>query len=123
MPRGAPVSIGMDASIAMFHLKMLNGHVPTGDSLAEAAPQKNFLTSSLHDTVYVQALRQQMASVIGFANRLWQVFNPPAATKSSEPLKFGVLGAATIACVSIILAFVGLPSARELTDHEVPWPS
>ncbi|OTB01012.1 hypothetical protein M426DRAFT_64871 [Hypoxylon sp. CI-4A] len=38
-----------------------------------------------------------MASVFGFARRNWQLFNPSQVSKSAEPLRFGILGAANIA--------------------------
>ncbi|KAG4217312.1 hypothetical protein PC116_g34207 [Phytophthora cactorum] len=44
-----------------------------------------------------------MASVFGFARRNWLIFNPPEAPKSAAPLRFGILGAADIGPMALIL--------------------
>ncbi|OTB12059.1 hypothetical protein K445DRAFT_321548 [Daldinia sp. EC12] len=44
-----------------------------------------------------------MASVFGFARRNWLIFNPPQAPKSAAPLRFGILGAADIGPMALIL--------------------
>ena len=44
-----------------------------------------------------------MASFLGAIHRNWLQFKPPVATKQEGALKFGILGAAKIAPVSLIL--------------------
>ncbi|KAI1765200.1 oxidoreductase domain-containing protein [Hypoxylon sp. FL1150] len=44
-----------------------------------------------------------MASLLGLARRNWLIFNPPEATKSTAPLRFGILGAADIGPQALIL--------------------
>jgi hypothetical protein len=40
-----------------------------------------------------------MASILGGFRRNWRQFNPPVASKEEDALKFGILGAASIASV------------------------
>ncbi|KAI1210798.1 oxidoreductase domain-containing protein [Annulohypoxylon truncatum] len=44
-----------------------------------------------------------MASLFGLARRNWLILNPPQASKSTAPLRFGILGAADIAPQALIL--------------------
>ncbi|KAI0130993.1 NAD(P)-binding protein [Daldinia grandis] len=44
-----------------------------------------------------------MASLFGLARRNWLAFNPSESPKSANPLRFGILGAADIAPMSLIL--------------------
>ncbi|KAI1471271.1 NAD(P)-binding protein [Daldinia caldariorum] len=44
-----------------------------------------------------------MASLFGFVHRNWLIFNPPEASKSAAPLRFGILGAADIGPMALIL--------------------
>ncbi|KAI1442442.1 NAD(P)-binding protein [Annulohypoxylon stygium] len=44
-----------------------------------------------------------MTSLLGLARRNWLIFNPPQASKSTAPLRFGILGAADIAPQALIL--------------------
>ncbi|KAI1454761.1 oxidoreductase domain-containing protein [Annulohypoxylon moriforme] len=44
-----------------------------------------------------------MASLFGLARRNWLILNPPQASKTTAPLRFGVLGAADIAPQALIL--------------------
>ncbi|KAF2656727.1 oxidoreductase domain-containing protein [Lophiostoma macrostomum CBS 122681] len=50
-----------------------------------------------------------MASVIGFLLRNYKVFNPPSTPKSGEPLRFGILGAANIAPMALIIPAISHP--------------
>ncbi|PGH21388.1 hypothetical protein AJ80_03305 [Polytolypa hystricis UAMH7299] len=43
-----------------------------------------------------------MASLVSMVGRLWGAFDPPKSPKSSDALKFGVLGAANIAPLALI---------------------
>ncbi|KAH8979105.1 NAD-P-binding protein [Lactarius hatsudake] len=53
-----------------------------------------------------------MASLYGFAKRLYLVFNPPAPKESTaSPLRFGILGAARIARIALILPVKSHPDA------------
>lgn len=38
-----------------------------------------------------------MSSVLGFLRRNWQAYSPPEPPKNTNPIKFGILGAANIA--------------------------
>ncbi|KAI9459028.1 NAD-P-binding protein [Russula earlei] len=53
-----------------------------------------------------------MASLYGFVQRLYLVFNPPAPKAPSEsPLRFGILGAANIAPIALVLPVKSHPDA------------
>ncbi|KAH9052591.1 NAD-P-binding protein [Lactarius vividus] len=53
-----------------------------------------------------------MASLYGFAKRLYLVFNPPAPKEpTASPLRFGILGAARIAPIALILPVKNHPDA------------
>jgi len=41
-----------------------------------------------------------MTSIVGFLSRGWQLLSPPATPKNPEPLRFGIISAANIVCVS-----------------------
>ncbi|ETS80999.1 hypothetical protein PFICI_06001 [Pestalotiopsis fici W106-1] len=44
-----------------------------------------------------------MASLVGLLHRNWQLANPPIVRKNDNPLRFGILGAADIAPLAIII--------------------
>ncbi|XXG97296.1 hypothetical protein Hte_003592 [Hypoxylon texense] len=50
-----------------------------------------------------------MASLFGLARRNWLIFNPPEATKTTTPLRFGILGAADIGPQALILPAISHP--------------
>lgn len=53
-----------------------------------------------------------MASLYGFVKRLYLVFNPPAPEEPTEsPLRFGILGAAGIAPIALVLPVKSHPDA------------
>ncbi|KAI9448778.1 NAD-P-binding protein [Lactarius psammicola] len=53
-----------------------------------------------------------MASLYGFVKRLYVVFNPPAPKEpTASPLRFGILGAARIAPIALILPVKSHPDA------------
>ncbi|KAI1123484.1 hypothetical protein F5Y10DRAFT_51714 [Nemania abortiva] len=56
-----------------------------------------------------------MASVFGLAHRNWLMGHPSTAPKSSEPLRFGILGAADIGPAAIILPAKSHPDIILLT--------
>ncbi|KAK2697043.1 hypothetical protein QWA68_005034, partial [Fusarium oxysporum] len=43
-----------------------------------------------------------MSSVLGFLRRNWQAYSPPEPPKNTNPIKFGILGAANIAANALI---------------------
>ncbi|KAF4958458.1 hypothetical protein FGADI_2380 [Fusarium gaditjirri] len=43
-----------------------------------------------------------MSSIIGFLRRNWQAYSPPEPPKNTNPIKFGILGAANIAATALI---------------------
>ncbi|KAH9163322.1 NAD-P-binding protein [Lactarius sanguifluus] len=53
-----------------------------------------------------------MASLYGFAKRLYLVFNPPTPKEpTASPLRFGILGAARIAPIALVLPVKSHPDA------------
>ncbi|KAF7594704.1 hypothetical protein BBP40_008597 [Aspergillus hancockii] len=43
-----------------------------------------------------------MAALVSWSGRLYQAFSPPKQAKSSDALKFGILGAANIAPLTLV---------------------
>jgi len=49
---------------------------------------------------------------MAFLSRTWTVFHPPSPAKSPAPIRFGILGAAAIAPIALILAARSHPEAE-----------
>ncbi|KAF4336864.1 hypothetical protein FBEOM_9244 [Fusarium beomiforme] len=67
-----------------------------------------------------------MSSVIGFLSRNWRIYSPPEPPKSTNAIKFGILGAANVASNALITPAKSHPdvqvhavTARDKTKAEV----
>lgn len=72
-------------------------------------------TSVIHIHIYTLQYRANhvvyltMAAILGAVRRNWLLMNPPVATKQDDALKIGILGAASIAPLAVIIPAISHP--------------